>query len=195
MVKEALDFLRIELDTYLNLKTFQNTEWVSLENVAFINDGNANSESKSKIILSLVNVEEDNVMKQQENFSRAEGRILYKNPKIFLNLFILFTTNATSYPDSLKKLSMVMQFFQANPVFDSLTSPNLDAKIEKLLVKMHSLSFEQLNHLWGVLGGKYMPSVLYKVTQVVIDEDATSGEAAYIKEIQIGEKMKKIVSS
>lgn len=90
---------------------------------------------------------------------------------------------------------MVMQFFQANPVFDSLTSPNLDAKIEKLLVKMHSLSFEQLNHLWGVLGGKYMPSVLYKVTQVVIDEDATSGEAAYIKEIQIGEKMKKIVSS
>ncbi len=195
MVKEALDFLRIELDTYLNLKTLQNTEWVSLENVAFINDGNANSESKSKIILSLVNVEEDNVMKQQENFSRAEGRILYKNPKIFLNLFILFTTNATSYPDSLKKLSMVMQFFQANPVFDSLTSPNLDAKIEKLLVKMHSLSFEQLNHLWGVLGGKYMPSVLYKVTQVVIDEDATSGEAAYIKEIQIGEKMKKIVSS
>lgn len=195
MVKEALDFLRIELDTYLNLKTFQNTEWVSLENVAFINDGNANSESKSKIILSLVNVEEDNVMKQQENFSRAEGRILYKNPKIFLNLFILFTTNATSYPDSLKKLSMVMQFFQANPVFDSLTSPNLDSKIEKLLVKMHSLSFEQLNHLWGVLGGKYMPSVLYKVTQVVIDEDATSGEAAYIKEIQIGEKMKKIVSS
>lgn len=195
MVKEALDFLRIELDTYLNLKTLQNTEWVSLENVAFINDGNANSESKSKIILSLVNVEEDNVMKQQENFSRAEGRILYKNPKIFLNLFILFTTNATSYPDSLKKLSMVMQFFQANPAFDSLTSPNLDAKIEKLLVKMHSLSFEQLNHLWGVLGGKYMPSVLYKVTQVVIDEDATSGEAAYIKEIQIGEKMKKIVSS
>ncbi len=195
MVKEALDFLRIELDTYLNLKTLQNTEWVSLENVAFINDSNANSESKSKIILSLVNVEEDNVMKQQENFSRAEGRILYKNPKIFLNLFILFTTNATSYPDSLKKLSMVMQFFQANPVFDSLTSPNLDAKIEKLLVKMHSLSFEQLNHLWGVLGGKYMPSVLYKVTQVVIDEDATSGEAAYIKEIQIGEKMKKIVSS
>lgn len=195
MVKEALDFLRIELDSYLNLKTLQNTEWVSLENVAFINDGNANSESKSKIILSLVNVEEDNVMKQQENFSRAEGRILYKNPKIFLNLFILFTTNATSYPDSLKKLSMVMQFFQANPAFDSLTSPNLDAKIEKLLVKMHSLSFEQLNHLWGVLGGKYMPSVLYKVTQVVIDEDATSGEAAYIKEIQIGEKMKKIVSS
>lgn len=196
MIQEALDFLKNEINTYLNLKTGQSVDWVSLDNIALINENNnPNNDLKTKIILSLVNVEEDSVSRQQENFSRGEGRVLYKNPKIFLNLFVLFTTNAGTYSDSLKKLSRVMQFFQANPVFDSLTNTNLDARIEKLTAKLHSLSFEQLNHLWGVLGGKYMPSVLYKICQVVIDEDAVTGEAAYIKEIEINSKLKNMISS
>ena len=35
-----------------------------------------------------------------------------------------------------------------------------------------NLNFEQLNHLWGVLGGAYFPSVLYKVRLVKIRSDA-----------------------
>jgi hypothetical protein len=56
------------------------------------------------------------------------------------------------------------------------------------------MNFEQLNHLWGILGGKYLPSVLYKIRRVTVDEEATISEAGFIKEIQLNEKSKQPVS-
>jgi hypothetical protein len=61
-------------------------------------------------------------------------------------------------------------------------------------VELHSLNFEQINHLWSVSGGKYLPSVMYKIRQVVIDEDAAVSESGFIKDIQFTEKSKTPVS-
>ncbi len=35
------------------------------------------------------------------------------------------------------------------------------------------MNFEELNNLWGVLGGAYFPSVVYKVRMVKVQLDAT----------------------
>jgi Pvc16 N-terminal domain len=56
------------------------------------------------------------------------------------------------------------------------------------------MSFEQTNHLWSVLGGKYFPSVMYKVRQVTLNEDVTISESGFIKEVQLNDKMKTAVS-
>jgi hypothetical protein len=34
-----------------------------------------------------------------------------------------------------------------------------------------------VNHLWGTLGGKYLPSVMYKMRLIMIEEDTMSGQA------------------
>ena len=47
------------------------------------------------------------------------------------------------------------------------------SSIDRLVFDLHNLSFEQLNHLWSVLGGTYVPSVLYKVRLVKIQADNT----------------------
>ena len=57
------------------------------------------------------------------------------------------------------------------------------------VVDLFSLNFEQVNHLWSTLGGKYMPSVLYKIRQVTIDENLTVSESGFIKTIQLNEKV------
>ena len=169
---------------------------VVLFNISHIGDGaqGGGSGPAANAFLSLVNIEEDRIVKQQENFVRNENGVKYKSPKIYLNLYILFSVNDSTYNEALKKLSFIIQFFQFKNVFDPVNNPGLDERIEKLIVDMCSLSFEQLNHLWGTQGGKYMPSVLYKVRQVMINEDATISSAGYIKEIQLNEKMKKPIS-
>jgi hypothetical protein len=44
--------------------------------------------------------------------------------------------------------------------------PALDRSIEKLTTELQSLSYEQLNQIWAFIGGKQLPSVIYKVRMV-----------------------------
>jgi hypothetical protein len=130
-------------------------------------------------------VEEDRISKSPDNFRKVNDKIEYRNPKIFLNLFVLFAVNKADYLQSLKELSLVIQFFQQKFYFDLSNSPSLDVKIDKLLMELHSLNFEQLNHLWGVLGGKYIPSVLYKMRVVGIEDETIINTAEPILEIEL----------
>ncbi len=76
-----------------------------------------------------------------------------------------------------------MEYFQQQNVFTPQTYPALNAKIKKLIVEFYPLSFEQINHLWSILDGKYIPSVLFKIKQINIDEAFISGEGQPIQEI------------
>jgi hypothetical protein len=134
----------------------------------------------------LVNVEEERIPKNPENFQKTSSGVVYKNPKVFLNLYVLFISNKSDYEESLKNLSYIIQFFQSSNVFDGIRNPNLDPRIEKLISDLISMNFEQMNHLWGMLGGKYVPSVLYKVRTIAVDEGLQDGSGEFIKEIVTG---------
>jgi hypothetical protein len=192
MINESLQFIADELNKYLVLKMGPANEppRLILGNVSRLFDGEiAATGLVNRVILSLVNVEEDRVAKQQENFVRTDVSTRYKNPQLYLNLYILFSANRTGYPDALQHLSYILQFFQFQHVFTPITHPDLDPRIQKLIVDLCTLNFEQVNHLWSTLGGKYIPSVLYKVRQITIDEDITVSESGFIKEVQINDKV------
>jgi hypothetical protein len=146
-------------------------------------------------MISLVNIEEDRVSKQQENYVKTDVSTKFKSPPLFLNLYLLISINRNNYAQSLTWLGHIMQFFQFQNVFTPVSHPALDPKIQKLIVELYSLNFEQINHLWSTLGGKYLPSVLYKVRQVTLDEDLVQSESGFIKEIGINEKLKQPVTS
>jgi hypothetical protein len=169
---------------------------LKIGNVSLALDNTLTGENSlaGKAILSLVNVEEDKVARQQENYVRTDSSAAYKSPPLYLNLYILFSVNKPEYDDCLKWLGHIMQFFQHQQVFTPVTHPGLDAKIPRIVVDLFSLNFEQVNHLWSTLGGKYMPSVLYKVRQISVDENIIVSESGFIKTIQLNEKMKTTVS-
>jgi hypothetical protein len=199
MINESLKFLAEEVNRYLNLKIPNPTltqPRLVVSNIAFANDANASVEPKidDRAVLTLVNVEEDKVAKQQEHYSKTDTSTVYKNPPLYLNFYILFAMNRTNYGDSLRFLGHIIQFFQHQFVFTPVSHPGLDSKIQRLVVDLHNMSFEQSNHLWSVLGGKYFPSIMYKVRQVTMNEDAVISESGFIKEIQINDKSKAPVS-
>lgn len=199
MIHESLKFLAEELNIYLNAKLPNPTltqPRLVVSNIAAANDSNASVDPKidDRVVLTLVNVEEDKVAKQQEHYTKTDSTTLYKNPPLYLNFYILFAMNRTSYSDGLRLLGHVIQFFQHQFVFTPISHPGLDSKIQRLVVDLHNMSFEQTNHLWSILGGKYFPSVMYKVRQVTMNEDAVISESGLIKEIQLNDKSKAPVS-
>ena len=105
MITETFKFLTEELNAYLSQKLGVTTDQrLVLGNVgkAFDNDTSGNNTLTGRAILSLINVEEDRITKQQDNFIKSDTRITYKSPPLYLNLYVLFAVNRTDYGDSLK---------------------------------------------------------------------------------------------
>ncbi len=189
MIHSALTFLQDELNRYLSLKLSLNTlSLVTLGNVAFIGDADKAAQIGDKVLITLVNIEEDRVSKSHEYAVKTATGITYRNPKVHLNLYVLFSANRNNYLEALKNISYVVQFFQYRNVFDAGNSPDLPMKVERLICDLCSFSFEQSNQMWSVLGGKYIPSVLYKVRLVHIEEELDEMSGAYITSVGINEK-------
>jgi hypothetical protein len=197
MIDKALKFIAEEVNNYLLTKlSFADSNKVVLDNIARLQDGAGSGGSTNKIILSLVNIEEDRLSKNPDNFYKTDNnKVVYKNAPIHLNLYCLFAYNhgendsesTNHYEEALLYISYVIRFFQHRNVFTPTNSPALDAGIEKLLMELYTQGFEQMNQLWVVLGGKYLPSVLYKMRLVVIDENLQSGVGELIKNVSIAE--------
>lgn len=197
MIQETFKFLAEEINKYLSKKlTVTTDKRLVLGNVGKALDSDTSSQNalNGKAIMSLINVEEDRVAMQQENWVKSPSGITYKNPPVYLNLYVLFAVNRADYSDSLKYLALIIQFFQSQNVFTPLNYPALDPRIQKLMCDLYSVNFEQLNQIWSVLGGKYLPSVLYKIRQITIDEDAIDYEAGFIKDIEFNETLINAVS-
>ncbi|HEY9045479.1 MAG TPA: DUF4255 domain-containing protein [Ohtaekwangia sp.] len=171
MISESLTFLSTEINKFLNQKLGVNTDArLVLGNIVKASEGESLA---NKVILSLINVEEDKVAKIRENFTKTPTSVIYKNPPVFVNIYILIAANMTLYADSLKMVAYIMQFFQSQNYFTPLTHPSLDSRIELINVDLFSLNFEQINHIWSTLGGKYLPSVMYKVRQLAVEDENT----------------------
>ncbi len=197
IIAKTISFLTAELNRFLLLKmNVLSNPAIVMGNVSKAIEDNSSGTASlaNQLVVSLVNIEEDRIAKTQENYTRTDSTTLYSNPPLRLNLYILIAANKTDYNRSLEMLGLVMQYFQQYAVITKTTHPNLDSSIEKLLIELYSLNFEQVNHLWSTLGGKYMPSVLYRVRQVIIQEDIVTAEAGFIKEIQISENTKPATS-
>ena len=181
MIRETLLFLRDQINNYLKLKLEITENMVIIDNV-ITQSGDLNA---TELSLSLVNVEEEKIHKTQSPYKTSNDSVNMVNPEIKLNLYILLAANfgTNNYEEALRFLSHVITFFQGQQVFNHQNAPALDANIEKLIMELVTLSFEQQNHLWGFVGAKYIPSVLYKVRLIRIAEEATIRETHAISEI------------
>lgn len=190
MIDKGLDIIKGELENYLKLLPELNLpsgDFIVLSHIVKP-DGILATQDNS-IAITLVNVEEERILKSQNAITHsANGIVSQLNPEIKLNLFILISTNFTDYNTGIQYLSAVVRCFQAKSVFTKENVPAMDPSIEKLLVELYTLNFEQQNHLWGSLGAKYMPSVLYRVRLIAIQEGIKSSEQKPIKHIHFSDR-------
>lgn len=191
MIDAALKILRDELNAYIDSKHLpgSNEDLVVLSAVANSEGGWAIE--KGHIGLSLINIEEEKVFKdQQYSFKTPQGTYEQYNPEIKLNLYVLICANYVQpsgedvYEEGLVQLSNVISFFQGKNVFTPQNSPGMaDTDLNKLVVELYSYSFEQQYNFWSILGAKYLPSVLYKVRLLAFQEKQSLGSNTPITNI------------
>ncbi|MEN0006240.1 MAG: DUF4255 domain-containing protein [Bacteroidota bacterium] len=189
MLFEALNFIVQQLDGYL-LRLDRPTYRPFLGNIALQDGQNGTDEQDvdDKLVVSLISIEEEKTLKNETSYRRVGREVVKQNPPIFLNLHVLFSSNIADYQEALRALSLVIQFFQLRTTFSAEQHAALrTAGIEKLNFEIVDLSFEQTYNLWGVLGSKLVPNILYKVRVVAI-QGAPVQEAGMVSEIVVTDK-------
>ncbi len=185
MLFEVLRVIALQVSDYTG-KT------VTLGNVALIDDNGAGNALEDTIILSLVNMNEENTMKNFMNTQTVGSTTLVKQPVINLNLFIMFCSNrgVSNYRDELIDLAEIVEFFQGKKVFTQSNSiyphgpGNALGALNnfKFHVELYTPSFEEQSYIWGSLGGKQRPSAVYKVSVVQIESDAIEAQGGIVTE-------------
>ncbi len=189
MIYETLEIIKDQVDQYLDAKLPDGSLLV-LENIAKMEDPDITT-MNDKVVLSLINIEEEVALKNLPNVNFKNGAYQYKNKPINLNLYILFSANRTVYTKSITALSAIIEFFQNKKVFsqhNTILNPTIsaldDVKEFKFSIDLYTPTFEQLNYVWGTLGGKSVPNVMYKVSIVKVEGTDVFKKGDAITEIQ-----------
>jgi hypothetical protein len=201
MLAHALTIVINELDKHLqDVYNMPPGVLVGLGNIA---EGVAGSGSASAAVpreilaVSMVNIREEKSLKNVPAYIRNDAtlRVNYQNPPIFLNLHILIVATHANYTNALLMLSRAIKFFQFSNVFtqdsvlpNSLTTnapqnPLDQLETFKLIFELYSPTMEEVNHLWGTLGGKQYPYVLYTLRLLEMTFKATQSEAGLITQV------------
>lgn len=170
MIHNVVSSIAQGLDEFIKNKLSISEDTVVVSNLVDIK-GNINQDIENKITIFLVNIEEEKIAKNSHSQKNA-GR----NPAVTINVFLMFSAYFPNfnYIESLRYLSLVIEYFQRNPMISPLNSPVLSSVFDKIYIEMSNIGIDELNKLWGNLGANYVPSVTYKLKQLRFDGNIIS---------------------
>ena len=196
MISHALTIVRNELDRHL--ATFGGIgRQVELGNVAELGNGQAGPGGRDTLLLTVVNIAEDKAARNTPAhvIDKDARTVRYEQPPLFLNLLLLVTATHTQYPDALGALSRGLAFFQHHPLFthDTVSPQSLsegapvndrDRLAEfRLVLSLWPSTLQEVNDLWGTLGGKQFPFALYAMRLLELKFQAPAPEGRLITDV------------
>lgn len=170
MLDQSLTFLENRLNQHFMREKNINEKQLVLSNISN-NDNDKDARNTNKIVMSLVNIEEDANIKNI-NASIPTSTAVEAAP-FHLNCYVLFSAQfeGNSYTTGLSYLSSILSFFKNNAIFSQQNAPELNPDLIRLTVELSNQSFETMHYLWQALGAKYHPSLLYKM-RLLVDVNA-----------------------
>lgn len=191
MVFEVIQIIAEQVNSYLDEIGLEKT--VVAENIAFLESQNetVSGNLEDKVALTLINLDEEATLKNFPNHSVENAKTIYKNSVINLNLYLLFSANRNIYINSLNDISKIIAFFQGKRLFtqantiynrNNIAMANIDDF--RFSVELYTPTFEELNYIWGTLGGKQLPSALYKVSMIQIERNIAQAEGQLISKFK-----------
>ena len=174
MLDLALKFLADEVNTFLTKRSLSSPSLGEVVGGLLVDDTGKWATVPDVVGLTLVNIEEERLLRSQlPDYVLRNGAQILVQPELKLNLTLLVhsrPSDQSKYGQSLRFLANVLTFFQAHPTFSPDEYPGLDPRIQQLNVELMTLTLEQLNQMWAYLGSKYLPSMVYRVRMVVLQD-------------------------
>ncbi len=143
------------------------------------------------ISLSLLNIEEEVDIRTSTTQKRVvDGKVYIQQPDIYINLQVIFIANfKNDYISELNYITKIIEFFQKNPFFTSDMIEGLKSlELDKITFKLNTVSLKDQHTIWSLLGGKYMPSVVYTIGMIVIQDKEKFLDTKIVKKVNIETK-------
>lgn len=178
MIDRALEHLASHLNNHLR-RNFRVAEDVVVVSSLQDAGGTPAVAAANKIVLFLSSIEHDTLAHRAPGSHGAPGigRLVEVAP-VYLNLLVMCAANfgGSQYPQALKYLASAIAFFQANAVFDHQNTPDMDPRLERLVLNIENLSSQDMHSLWNIHGGRYLPSTLFRLRLITLDGDLLARE-------------------
>lgn len=184
MIDRAVALLTSRLNAYLQAR-IGTGEDVAVATALTDASGAETVQSRNRISLFVVNLAQDTMPKIPHDVGKS-ARGAVQNRPLFFNIHLMVAANfdAERYDEALKRLSLAMLYFQGHTLFNAQNTPEMSGSgLDRLTVEVETLDMTTTSHLWGILGGRYVPSVLYRVRAAIIDADALIAETPRIHEL------------
>ena len=190
MISSALSSVTDELNQFIKLKFQLSDDRVLLSNLMNL-DGSVAVKEINNLTISVININEDKVAYSKSKLSPSIGEKL----PVYLNVYVLVGANFDSKrnKEALRFLSAAVSFFQQKKVFTPSDTPSLDGSIDKIIFEIVNLDFKEISSIFGALGSKYMPSIVYKMRMVCIEEEVMTYSAGEMKERGMGPREKDVI--
>lgn len=190
MLFEVIQIITEQVNSYLEECGLDKS--VIAENIGILDSQDENADNlKGKVALSLLNIQEENTLKNFPNKSFEGSKVVYKNSILNLNLYILFSANRDTYLKSLNDISKIIEFFQgkklftqANTIYNRNNTAMNNIENFRFSAELYTPTFEEMNFIWGTLGGRQIPSALYKISMIQIERNIPQAAGSVISEIK-----------
>ena len=169
MIDQAVTFVARRLDEALRALYVVDEPLVAVAPVAD-SEGKMPGAVRNKLALFIANIADD----QMPRPSRGGFGEVRRAPPVHLDVYIMLAAafEPDAYGEGLKLLASAMRVFQANPTFSQISAPDMPPGLGQLGIEIANLRNDEVGQLWGNLGGRYLPSVMYKLRSVPIDAAA-----------------------
>lgn len=182
MIQEILQFLTKEMNQFFRLKYGLREDLAVLCNL-MNQDESILKDQLNKILVTLIHLEEDRVHRDHGSYVKTDDQFSRSKPAVKLNMQVLYAANFApgNYAEGLNYMTGVVGFYQAHNVFLAQQYPDLKTRQEKLGVELVNLTLHEQNNLWATLGARYMPSILYRMKTVYVQEPVLLSKGSLIK--------------
>lgn len=194
MLLEAVSLLLAQLNQFIHQAEGNPSDTAGpaiLGNISQVEHPDLASSLENQLVLTLLSVEEEKTLKNGSAAAHDEtGAVVYRNRPLHLNLSLLLTANYRNYETALRRLAQVLTFFQGKQKFTVSNSPGAGQGVPpmtelSLTLDLLSPSLEEINHLWGSLGGKALPFAIYRGRLVQLQDRRVLAGGGAIQEIEV----------
>jgi Pvc16 N-terminal domain len=193
MIVEAATLILVGLNQFMraaDASPVGSTDITILGTPAQIDNAETGPGLENQVLLTLVNLEEEAALKNGHTAFAEFGGVLVRHRPVHLNLLLVFSANFANYQTAITRLDQVVTYFQNTKRFEPAlfpgALPGLPPETDlSVTMELVSLSLEEMNHVWGVLGGRQLPFATYRARLVVLREDRPAAGAGEIRDVRV----------
>ena len=131
-------------------------------------DGKPTDAVRNKLALFVTNISEDALPRRATGRTGSVGSIKAEAAPLHLDIYAMLAASydAEIYAEGLKMLSAALMYFQSYPVLNPQNAPGMPDGLHQLSFEISNLRVEEMGQMWGNLGGRYVPSVMFKIRTI-----------------------------